>query len=573
MIGTKDGIVHFFLICLFLFHLNPNCRVLCDGAKEPKKITFKFCDVPVQSPHTKITYKCTKYVKNQSESCVFNGTVFESTAIKISCDAGYSTDATVSFCSGNEWVPPITGCSKKCKKLNPVNVHLECFRKNISVPCDEKYLVSGVTVRPTCDHLNSSGFQFYPGHQEIHCQEDGNWDNDLLSCVQDCGRLQKKTSDSETWGMPWDVVIFGDRGTICFGTIISPKVILTSEYCVLTRVIDEYDYKSLSRNPLDLANFKVAIANELDYLNNPTFWSRLKYTASEWNPFIKQKHFTPLMIKEFRPFKHGNRDKSLFHDVLILIMEKEINFNSHVHPACVQWKNPNRLNITTGIAKVQQLKLDKEGLSYKDYSFLSHDECQENPAYPYFVFKWAIFVHGFDKANRDLNDTKTVSLSSKKTNQIALHEKKLFCLEQKQDQLNDSMTVSGSGVMIEKDDRYFIRGIAGVTFLSDKSDNDTHFKYFMNEIRYIANMSYEDFSKNITDSMMNGLVDPEFVEVAILLFKYNFPSLLRNHLESAVGTELPNRLEKLIGVTDIANYVDWIKHVVAQVDPYYNPST
>ncbi|XP_065212855.1 uncharacterized protein LOC135840322 isoform X1 [Planococcus citri] len=573
MIGINDGILQY---CLFLIFLNPNSGVLCDGAKELKKNTIKFCDVPTLLPHTNITYQCTRYIKNPSKSCAFNGTVFESTAIKISCDAGYSTDATVSFCSGNEWVPPITGCSKKCKKLNPVNVHLECFRKNISIPCDEKYLVSGVTVRPTCDHLSSSGFQFYPGHQEIHCKEDGNWDNDLLSCVQDCGRLENNSSDSKTWSMPWDVVIYAKWRyvlvNICFGTIISPRVILTSEYCMLTKVYDESDYKSMSQNPLDPAIFNVAIKNDFDYRNITTWQTRMEFfTYTLFGPSSEDNAFIPIKVKEFRYVNNGNQDKSLFHDALIVIVEKEISFNSHLHPACVQWKTPNRLNITTGIAKVQQWNGDGEEFVYKDYSFLSHGACQENPAYPFFVSKWATFSYYFDTANRDFNDIKPFRLDSTKNNQTALHNKgKLFCLEQKQDQRNQFLTLSGSGVMIEKDHRYFIRGIAGDRFLRDLVNNH-HFKNFMKVIHYIANKSYEDFSKNISYAIINGLFDRHFVEKAIYLFNYNYPSLLRNHLESAVTAKLPNSTQMpiIIGVTDIADYVDWIKHVVAEVDPHY----
>ncbi|XP_065212859.1 uncharacterized protein LOC135840322 isoform X4 [Planococcus citri] len=394
MTGINDGILQYFLVCLFLIFVNPNSGVLCDGAKELKKITIKFCDVPALLPHTNITYQCTKYVKNQTKSCVYNETVFESTAIKISCDPGYSTDATVSVCNGNEWVPPITGCRKKCKKLNPVNVNLECFRENVSIPCDEKFLVSGVTVRPTC-----SRFQFYPGHQEIHCQEDGNWDNDLLSCVQNCGRLQKNSSDSDTLSMPWDVIIYARNGkNMCFGTIISPRVILTTEYCV-RNIISGYKDDDSTGRPSDPTVFNVALHRNAPHNEkNSSLWSHLKYYAYKLESL--RLHFTHLEIKEFRYFNHGNQDKSLFHDVLIVIMKDEINFDSQVSPACVQWETPNRLNISTGIAKVQQFNdTNAEGFGYEDHSFWSHDACKKNPTYPYFVYNWASLMNTFDVAD------------------------------------------------------------------------------------------------------------------------------------------------------------------------------
>ncbi|XP_065218137.1 uncharacterized protein LOC135843992 [Planococcus citri] len=470
MICFNNGIVRVFT-CLFLLYLNPNSTILCDEAKELKS-TPNICVVPTLSPHTNSTYKCIGNIKNQSKSCVSNGTVFESTVIKITCDAGYSVngeDTSVSVCYDNEWVPPVKGC------------------------------------------------------------------------IANCGQLPKNSDDPQTSGLPWNVAILrSDTGNICFGTIISSRVILTSEFCMLTSVFAIPDYASMSRNPLDPTIFKVVIVND------------------EFNPFNKNKHSTPLMIKEFRYFKHGNQDKSLLHDVLIVIMEKGINFNSHVYPACVEWKNPKRLNITTGIAKVQQFISYKGGYRNKNYSFLSHDACQENPAYPYLVFIWANLMYGYDKTNEARYDTKIF----RKSDENALHEGKLFCLELKQNELNGSLTISGSGVVVEKDYRYYIRGIAGKSLVRNQSHDDARFKDFINIFRIIANTSsFEHFSNY-----------PKFVDQADFLLDYNFTSLLRNHLKRGEA-ELANHLEQLIPVTDIADYVDWIKHVVAEVDPYFNTST
>ncbi|XP_065202979.1 uncharacterized protein LOC135833214 isoform X2 [Planococcus citri] len=570
MIGIDNDIITRVLICLFLFYFDPNCRVLCDEAIEPKSTT-NFCDVPTLLPNANITYKCINQIKNESKNCVSNGIAIESTMVKITCDPGYSTngeDALVTICYEKEWVPPIKGCIKKCKKLNPVNVHLECFRKNISIPCDEKFLVSGVTVRPTCNYLTLGFHSYYPGHQEIHCQEDGNWDNDLLSCVQDCGLLPS-SNDSKTWGMPWDVVILRDMKKICFGTIISPRVILTSEFCMLFN-IHNFDLESMMQNPLDPAVFKVGIMNDVNYHNNTVWMRSLKHNTSKLNFSEKDKNFTPLKIKEFRYFKNGKQDKSLLYDVLIVIMEEEVNFNSRVHPACVDWENRNRLNITTGIAKVQQYDPNPEEFSAKDHTFLSHDACQKNPTYPYTVFNWANIMYGFDEEDKDPNNFKIFNFDPKKRNQTALHKGKLFCLEVKQDESTLFVIVSGSGVMIEKDHRYFIRGIAGRRFIRAQKNNDTSFKYFLNYIHLIANFSYENFSKNIIRAVINGSVDVRFIDSAVHFFNYNFASLVQSHLKSG-GAELLNGKEKLIDVTDIADYVDWLKHVVAEVDPYYKP--
>ncbi|XP_065212860.1 uncharacterized protein LOC135840322 isoform X5 [Planococcus citri] len=337
---------------------------------------------------------------------------------------------------------------------------------------------------------------------------------------------------------------------------------------MLSRLRAHEVYESTS-HPLDPEVFKVGTMSDLvlDHKNNSKWWSHLK----NFFQLRKVNWYTSRWIGEFRYFKHGNKDKSLFHDVLIVIMDEKINFNSHVHPACVQWKNPYRLNITTGIAKVQQYNGKAEELRYKDYSFLSHDACRKNPSYPYLVYNWASLLYTFDKANRGLIDTKTFGQDSKKSNHTALHEGKLFCLEQKQDKLNDFLTVQGSGVMIEKDHRYFIRGIAGQQYSRDRSNNDPRFKYFMNVIHYLANISNGDFAKNISDAIINKSSDTGFVNTSVFLYNHNFSSLLQKHLES-VGTELQNHTE-LVDVTDIADYVDWIKHVVAEVDPYYIPST
>ncbi|XP_065211641.1 uncharacterized protein LOC135839504 [Planococcus citri] len=505
MICFNNGIARVF-VCLFLLHLDPNSTVLCDEANELKSTPApKICEVPaLSSLHTNYTYKCIKNVENGSKSCVSNGAVFESTAIKITCDPGYSVNGKeelLSVCYDNEWVPPVKEC---------------------------------ITSHPPVD----------------------------------CGRLPKNERDSRTWGMPWDVVILRPdqkTTTVCFGTIISSRVILTSEYCLLISVFGQYDYKSMSRrNPLDPEMFEVMLANDLAYHTRPTWWSRMKYYASLFvDP--TPKRLTRLMIEEFRYFKHGNQDESLFHDVLIVIMEKEIKFDSHVYPACVQWRNPERLNNTTGIAKVEQFSTAayQFGFRNKDYSFMSHDACQKKPTYPYFVFNWAgLLRRDDDEPNTDRDDIKLFM----KPKPTALHEGKVFCLEVKKNESIDSQTLAGSGVMIKTDRRYFIRGIAGERLLRHQSHNDAPFKQFMNTIRNVANISFQHFSKNISDA--NGSFDPEFVQEAVFVFNYNFASILRNHLKP-VGELLTNHPEKLLGVTDVADYVDWIKHVVAEVDPYY----
>ncbi|XP_065211616.1 uncharacterized protein LOC135839479 isoform X3 [Planococcus citri] len=563
MICFSNGITRVF-VCLFLLYLDPNSTVLCDAANELKStLAPKICKVPMlSSPHMNNTYKCIKNIEDESKSCVSNGTVFELTVIKINCDPGYSVngkDELVSVCYDNEWVPPIKEC-----------------------------IIS---------------------HPPV-----------------DCGRLPKNERDSQTSGMPWDVTVLrSDKQTkmVCLGTIITSRVILTSEHCLLASVFDQYDHKSMSRrNPLDPAMFEVVHVNDLVYQINSTWWSRVKYFTSEFvNIFKKTKFSTPLKIEEFRYFKHGNQDESLYHDPLIVIMEKEIKFDSHVYPACVQWETPKRLNITTGIAKIEEFRyfkhgnqdeslfhdvliviMEKEikfdshvypacvqwrnperlnnttgiakveqfstaahqfGFRNKDYSFMSHDACQENPTYPYFVFNWAGLLRSTDDApNTDRHDIKLFM----KPKPTALHEGKLFCLEVKQNESITSQTLVGSGVMIKTDRRYFIRGIAGPRLLRYQSNDDAAFKDFMNTIRNVANISFQHFSKNISDA--NGSFDPEFVQEAVFVFNYNFASILRNHLKP-VGELLTNHPEKLLGVTDVADYVDWIKHVVAEVDPYY----
>ncbi|XP_065211416.1 uncharacterized protein LOC135839348 [Planococcus citri] len=507
MFCFNNGITGVF-VCLFLLYLDPNSTILCDAANELKSTPApKICEVPtLSSPHMNNTYKCIKNIEDESKSCVSNGTVFELTVIKIKCNPGYfvnGKEELVSVCYDNEWVPPIKECS----------------------------------------------------HPPV-----------------DCGRLRKNTRDSQTSSMPWDVTILrSDKETmrVCFGTIISSRVILTSEHCLLISVFDQYDYKSMSRrNPLDPAKFEVVLVNDLRYQINSTWWSRVKYYSSEiLNPFQKHKHSTPLKIEEFRYFKHGNQDESLYHDPLIVIMEKEIKFDSQVYPACVQWENPKRLNITTGIAKVEQFSTaaDNAGFSNNDYSFMSQDACRENPTYPYFVFNWAALLRRVDdEPNTDRNDTKLFI----KRNPTALHNGTLFCLELKHNESIRFQTVGGSGVIIETDRRYFIRGIAGLGLFRHPLNDDARFKHFMNAIRNVANISYQDFSKNISDLITNGSFDPGFVHEAVFVFNYNFASLLRNHLKPA-GELLTNQPDKLIGVTDIADYVDWIKHIVAEVDPYY----
>ncbi|XP_065210564.1 modular serine protease-like [Planococcus citri] len=326
-------------------HINANDFIKCNGqyhcsdgepsysnishqltsTHRPNKIRRKraandYCIEPVPTPDKIISYSCPS---DGSNSCSTKGLIRQFTIATIQCTPNYFSAPETNFqsiCNGRNWVPPIDRCFKKCEKLNPVNVDLQCYRKGINIACDENLLLAGTRIRPTCKQLYKYG-DFVPSYQEIVCLEDGKWDKILFSCVPECGRsyvngeplisggVEERYGDS-----PWHVAIYNQKKVlICGGTIISPELVLSAAHCFYDRV---------NNKKQDAVNYEVVV-------------SKVSRNYSQ----IDNKYQKVFKINEIRYSDKGfvALDNYYAADIVILILQEKITLSPTVLPACVEW--------------------------------------------------------------------------------------------------------------------------------------------------------------------------------------------------------------------------------------------
>ncbi|XP_065224649.1 uncharacterized protein LOC135848632 isoform X2 [Planococcus citri] len=500
------------------------------------------CAKPPSTPARSITYKCNG---EYSEYCTAGRTVPEYTVVNISCNPGYfslngDSNETVSVCIDKKWIPAHTRCHKMCDRLysNYMNVHLECFQGNKSIPCGEYSLTPGARVRSSCK-LAHRYENYKSTYQEINCGEDGKWDAALIPCIPGC----EKTPGSH-FEAPWHVMfLHNDPETVhtCSGTIISPRLILTTEFCVHLQMKKEFKEDA-----------------------NATQYSLIVTRFPKYQRLYE--------IAEFRYFNQAKYTYNIgrIQTPMIVVLKEELEFNSFVSPANIQWENPSRLDMWNGTVQIlyavffkfvqlvrfsNQQKMKTIGSQIRvstmmDHSlkkgssndladtflgrpisysinFLSHIACKERWTYPYFALFWANVLGG---------ETTLVDNSF-------LLDANLMCLEYE----NDITYGIGSGVIVEENNCYFMRGIMGVALdlpkiikKIDKSPwNNPPLKQSLDCDKEIP-PELSKFGQNVK-------------------FWCDVTSRLKK-LQKTTGnrSEIPRNFASSI---DIADYIDWIKKV------------
>ncbi|XP_065224651.1 uncharacterized protein LOC135848634 [Planococcus citri] len=477
------------------------------------------CLKPHSTPDKSITYKCNE---EYSEYCTFGRIVPEHTALKISCNPGYfslngDSNETISVCIENKWIPAHTGCHKMCDRLysNYMNVHLECFQANKSIPCGEYSLTPGARVRSSCK-LAHRYENYKSTYQEINCGEDGKWDAALIPCIPGCEKPPGSHFEA-----PWHAVILhndAESVEICSGTIISPRLILTLEFCI--QVHDQMSKQLTLTADANATHYSLIVTRFPKY-------QRL-YEIAEFRYFNQAKYVYNV---------------SRYQTPMIVVLKEELEFNSFVSPANIQWENPSRLEMWNGTVKVSTMKDQsvKKGSSnlYADIylgrptsyniNFSSHIACKERWTYPYFALFWVSFL---------------ASKTRQADNYSFLSDENLMCLEYE----NDINYVVGSGVIVEENNCYFMRGIMGVPFDLPK---------FIQNIYKIPLWNNPPVKPSLD---CDKEIPPEFSKFAQnAKFWCDLISRLQK-LQKTTGNrpEIPRNFAASI---DIAGYIDWIKKV------------
>ncbi|XP_065211337.1 modular serine protease-like [Planococcus citri] len=149
----------------------------------PVSISSEFCTIPSSFLDKTVKYQC--HGKSE-KSCYTNGdkVARQLTVATFQCNLGYARKEGNKFqsvCLDLGWQPPIFNCTKICDKLTPVDADLKCYHNGVSVSCEDD-LIAGTIVHPICkqSHVYKD---FVPVYEEIVCQEDGKWNNPLLTCI------------------------------------------------------------------------------------------------------------------------------------------------------------------------------------------------------------------------------------------------------------------------------------------------------------------------------------------------------------------------------------------------------
>jgi hypothetical protein len=134
-------------------------------------------------------------------------------------------------CTNGVWTPPATSCTRMCKNISLRVSNLECYRDGREQDCKKPLLV-GTKIIPYCQR------DYKPNHEEVTCDENGEWDHSTVECIPKCGSTEKYKDNITTTTrpahfreFPWIVAVYNienqDHPEMMPGVIISPFLILT----------------------------------------------------------------------------------------------------------------------------------------------------------------------------------------------------------------------------------------------------------------------------------------------------------------------------------------------------------
>lgn len=196
----------------------------------------------------------------------------------------------------------------------------QCTLHGAPISCEES-LVPQTEVNTKCK-LGFQSIQNRP-YSRSNCLEDGTWDKAAVQCHPGCGlSISRKASPLLVGGVstnnsmvPWHVAVYEMDEFICGGSIITSKLVISAAHCF---------YRDLPNSGVKLERkerFKIVAGKYFRELNKE-------------EP-LKTQTFNVEDIKGLEGY-NGYRGNFVA-DIAIVVLDKNIRFNSHISPICLDY--------------------------------------------------------------------------------------------------------------------------------------------------------------------------------------------------------------------------------------------
>ncbi|XP_004529284.1 modular serine protease [Ceratitis capitata] len=206
----------------------------------------KRCTIPPNRPALRVINEA------QNVTIKVGGQVNAHDIVTFSCeDTWHLVDGqTEALCmSSGEWSTTVPRCEKRClPQWSGISTHTTCSYKNKSADCQTMHSKPETKALVKC----ATGYKPLTKSEELICDDDGEWSQPKFKCKPQCVTLSgdmskraevlvkifslgyKGSNHPESFSLKNDL----QYGMACIGTIISPKLVLTSALCFSTNKLN-----------------------------------------------------------------------------------------------------------------------------------------------------------------------------------------------------------------------------------------------------------------------------------------------------------------------------------------------
>ena len=185
-------------------------------------------------------------------------------------------------------------------------IETTCSMNDEDVPCPDK-VMPGVVAKTKC----KLGYKAADSKSTVKskCMDDGTWERAAVVCLPKCGIFKKQFvvagANKTNSVMPWHVLIYRQGLYVCGGTIITDRLVLSAKSCF---------YEFYNEFPV----------NEFSVLVGKTKFDLTKSELGTQSFAIEKTH-------KYLGYYEG--------DIILMTLDKRIQFNDHIMPICIDLKS------------------------------------------------------------------------------------------------------------------------------------------------------------------------------------------------------------------------------------------